>query len=89
MKVMELKLTRIGNSRDIRLPAGLIAKHHLERGILLEERDNDVVLRPKRKSAKLFWEETAKGMAASDEDWSDWEALPDSTRCTANLNQRS
>jgi antitoxin MazE len=75
--MMETKLARIGNSQGIRLPAALIRKHHLERGILLEERENEIVLRPKKAPKKLSWEETARAMAASDEDWSDWESLND------------
>ena len=32
---------------------------------------------PKNAPKKLSWEETASEMAADDEDWSDWERLPD------------
>ncbi len=74
MKPLEAKLTRIGNSRGIRLPAEMIRKHHLDHGILLEEREGEIVLRAKVTSKKLSWEETARQMAASDEDWSDWQA---------------
>lgn len=74
MKPMELSLARIGNSRGIRLPSALIRKHGLERGLVLEDRGHEIVLTPKSGSAKLSWEETAKEMAASGEDWSDWES---------------
>ena len=77
MKSSEAKLTRIGNSRGIRLPAELIRKHHLDRGVLLEEREGEIVLRPKKTPKKLSWEETARQMAESDEDWSDWQAPAD------------
>ena len=77
MKTSEAKLTRIGNSRGIRLPAELIRKHHLDRGVLLEEREGEIVLRPKKTPKKLSWEETARQMAESDEDWSDWQAPAD------------
>ena len=77
MKSSEAKLTRIGNSRGIRLPAELIRKHQLDRGVLLEEREGEIVLRPKKTPKKLSWEETARQMAASDEDWSDWQAPAD------------
>ncbi len=77
MKALETKLTRIGNSRGVRLPAALIRKHRLEHGVLLEEREGEIVLKPKKPPKKLSWEETAQEMAAAAEDWSDWEALPD------------
>ena len=77
MKTLETKLTRIGNSRGVRLPADLIRKHHLDHGVLLEEREGEIVLRPTKAPKKLTWEETARQMAAADEDWSGWETLPD------------
>lgn len=70
---MELSLARIGNSRGIRLPSALIRKHGLEDGLVLEDRGHEIVLTPKGGSAKLSWEETAREMAASGEDWSEWE----------------
>jgi len=77
MKTVEVKLTRIGNSQGIRLPADLIRKLRLEHGMLLQERENEIVLRPKKPPQKLSWEQTAKEMAASDENWTDWESLSD------------
>ena len=73
MKTTELKLARIGNSRGIRLPADLIRRHGLDDGVLLEDRGDSLVLRPKAKPKKLSWEETAREMTASDEDWSEWD----------------
>ena len=73
MKTFELSLARMGNSRGIRLPSALIRKHGLEDGLVLEDRGHEIVLTPKRGSAKLSWEETAKEMATSGEDWSEWE----------------
>ncbi len=73
MKPVELKLARIGNSRGIRLPADLIRRHGLDDGVVLEDRGDSLVLRPKAKLKKLSWEETYKEMAASDEDRSEWD----------------
>ena len=73
MKVIELTLARIGNSRGIRLPADLIRKHALEPGIILEDRGHELVLRPKGGRRKLSWEETAREMAASGENLSEWD----------------
>ena len=40
---------------------------------MLEDRGHEIVLTPKSGSGKLSWEETAREMAASGEDWLDWE----------------
>lgn len=77
MKTSEAKLTKIGKSLGIRLSAELIRKHHLDQGMLLEEREGEIVIKPKTGSKKLSWDETARQMAASNEDWSDWEKSVD------------
>ena len=77
MKTLETNLTRIGNAWSIKLPAALIHKHRLEHGVLVEEREGEIVLKPKKVPRKLSWEETAQQMAASTEDWSDWERVSD------------
>jgi antitoxin MazE len=76
MKTLQIKLTRIGNSRGIRLPADLIARYKLDKDILLELRPEELALRPKSRK-KLTWEETYKQMAAAKEDWSDFDAAVD------------
>jgi len=75
MKTAVLKVSRIGNSRGIRLPAALLRKYHITDTIIAEEKADEIVLRPGRRSRpKLSWEETANAMAAAKEDWSDWES---------------
>ena len=74
MKVHEISLTRIGNSRGIRLPAKLIRKHGFDSGLLLQDRGDFVILKSKETPArKLSWEESAREMAAAKEDWSEWD----------------
>jgi antitoxin component of MazEF toxin-antitoxin module len=73
MKILETKLTQIGNSRGIRLPADLIRRHGLESGVLLEERKDHFVVRARSGGGKLSLEETARQMAAEHEDWSEWD----------------
>ena len=68
----ELKLSRIGNSRGIRLPASLLKRYHMEDIVLVEEGTDSITLRPKL-SKKLSWKETAREMARAKEDWSDLE----------------
>jgi antitoxin MazE len=75
MKTAVLKVSRIGNSRGIRLPAALLRKYHITDAIIAEEKADEIVLRPTRRTRpKLSWEETAKEMAAAKEDWSEWES---------------
>jgi len=68
-----LKLTRIGNSRGIRLPKRLIDRYRIEDEILIEEGDDNIVLIPVIKAKKLDWESTYKEMAVVDESWEDWD----------------
>jgi antitoxin component of MazEF toxin-antitoxin module len=74
MKTLDLKLTRIGNSRGVRLPAGLIRRYSFSDALAAEARPEGLLLKAKGQ-AKLSWEETAQQMAASAEDWSEWDAV--------------
>ena len=74
MKPVELKVTRIGNSRGVRLPAGALKRYEIEDVVIMEERSDGILLRvPGRTVPKLSWEETAAAMATDREDWSAWE----------------
>jgi antitoxin MazE len=76
MKSVVLKVSRIGNSRGIRLPAAMLRKYHITDMVIAEEKPDEIVLRPGRTSRpKLSWEATAKAMAAANEDWSDWDVV--------------
>ncbi len=79
MPATTVQLAQIGNSRGIRIPAPLIRKYRLQGGVIMEEADGKIVLKPKapKQPAKLSWAETAKEMAAAAEDWSEWERLND------------
>lgn len=76
MATQELKIARIGNSRGVRLPAAALQRYGMEGAVIMEERSDGILLRPLGPAPrKLSWEETAKAMAASGEDWSDLAAL--------------
>lgn len=68
----ELKLSRIGNSKGIRLPASLLKRYHIHDVVLVEAGEDSITLRPKN-SKKLSWKETAAEMAQEKEDWKDLE----------------
>lgn len=75
MKPVELKVTRIGNSRGVRIPAATLARYQIGESVVMEERSDGILLRPVGEAArKLSWEETAREMAAAPEDWSEWDA---------------
>jgi len=76
VKAIELSLAQIGNSRGIRLPSDLIRTHGLDHGLILEDCDHELAIQPKGGPKKLSRGETAREMAASGEDWSEWETTP-------------
>ena len=76
MRTKELKVARIGNSRGVRLPASSLKRYLVGSSLIMEERTEGILLRPVAGGvAKLSWEDTAREMAASDEDWSEWDVL--------------
>jgi antitoxin MazE len=73
MQVSKLKLTKMGNSRGVRVPASVIRRYGFGEDVTVELREEGLLLKPSKPGkAKLSWEETAKAMASADEDWSDW-----------------
>lgn len=76
MKTKELKLARIGNSRGVRLPASSLKRYAFGSAMIMEERTDGILLRPAAGSAeKLSWEDTAREMSVSRENWSEWHAV--------------
>jgi antitoxin component of MazEF toxin-antitoxin module len=76
MKPRELKVTRIGNSRGIRLPAETIKRYGIGDAVVMEQRSDGIFLRPTGSVvAKLSWEDTAREMELAGENWSDWDAV--------------
>ena len=76
MKTVVLKVSRIGNSRGIRLPAEMLRKYHITDTVIAEEMSDEIVLRAGRaKPQKLSWVETARAMAHTKENWSEWDAV--------------
>jgi antitoxin MazE len=74
MSIAVLKISRIGNSRGIRLPAAMLRKYHIKDAVIAEERADEIVLRPQRSAhRKLSWTDTAKAMSLAREDWSEWD----------------
>lgn len=72
----ELKVSRIGNSRGVRIPAETLARYRIGDSVVMEERSDGILLRPQGSGpSRLSWQETALAMAQAREDWSEWDAL--------------
>ena len=69
----ELKVVPIGNSRGVRLPKAVLDKYAIRDAVVVEEREEGLLLRSKE-DKRLSWEETYKEMAREREDWSDFES---------------
>jgi antitoxin MazE len=67
---MDLKVVPIGNSRGVRLPKSVLNKYAITDTVVLEEREDGILLRSKQ-NERLSWEETYKEMTREREDWSD------------------
>ena len=70
---VELKVVRIGNSRGVRLPKALLERYEIKDALVLEAREEGLLLRGK-KDKRMTWEETYRDMARANEDWSDLES---------------
>lgn len=71
MATIHLKVARIGNSRGVRIPAQTLARYRIGDSVVMEERAEGILLRPRRAAGpRLSWEDTAREMAAAAEDWS-------------------
>ena len=73
-RALELKVVRIGNSRGVRLPKTLLDKYAIGDDVVVEEREDGLLLRSK-KDRRLSWEDTFREMAHEREDWSDLDAI--------------
>jgi len=70
----EVKLITIGNSKGLRIPKALLLKYGLKEEIILEEREEGLLIHAKDAN-KMSWQETYKATADEQEDWSDWQDL--------------
>jgi len=76
MRTKELKVARIGNSRGVRLPASSLKRYSVGSVLIMEERAEGILLRSGGPGVdKLSWEDTAREMAVTGEDWSEWDAV--------------
>lgn len=60
---MRAELIQIGNSKGIRIPKAVIQQCGLEKGVELEVREGELIIRPTR-FPRAGWREAAREMAA-------------------------
>lgn len=72
---IDLKVVAIGNSRGIRLPKTVLDKYAITDTLVLEERDDGLLLRNKQRDKRLSWKDTYKEMSRASEDWSDLDEI--------------
>ncbi|MEO8716748.1 MAG: AbrB/MazE/SpoVT family DNA-binding domain-containing protein [Burkholderiales bacterium] len=70
---VELKVVQIGNSRGVRLPKAVLERYEIKDALVLEAREEGLLLRGK-KDKRMTWEETFRDMVRAKEDWSDLDA---------------
>ena len=70
---VELKVVQIGNSRGVRLPKAVLDRYEIKDALILEAREEGLLLRGK-KDKRMTWEETFRDMMREKEDWSDLDA---------------
>lgn len=70
VRTIEIKVVPIGNSRGVRLPKAVLTKYAIKDSLVMEKREDGLLLRGKR-DKRLSWEETYKEMAGARADWSD------------------
>jgi antitoxin MazE len=76
MPELTLKVTRIGNSRGVRIPARVLKRYRIGDAVVMEELPEGILLRPAGSPvAMLTWQETAREMARAAEDWAEWDSL--------------
>ncbi len=74
--IKALRLVKVGDALGLRIPAVLVDRYGLRDEVVLEEREEGLLIHG-RHNGRLSWEETYRSMAAGDEDWSDWQNVYD------------
>jgi antitoxin component of MazEF toxin-antitoxin module len=73
---LRLKIARIGNSKGISLAAWTLKRYQIGATLLLEKQSDGIMLRPTGPvTQKLDWIETARAIAAEQENWNEWDSM--------------
>ncbi len=72
IRTKDIKLIPIGNSKGIRLPKKVLQKYGFSESVVLEEKEEGVLLH-RKEDKKLTWEETFKSISEKKENWNDFD----------------
>ena len=77
---MKVKIVKIGNSKGIRIPKVLLRQTGIDDEVNLEVEDDQIILRPSKKSVRKGWNSSFRKMAEFEDDQLvDEENLPSQT----------
>jgi antitoxin MazE len=65
---MKVKIIKIGNSKGIRIPKVLLRQTGIDDEVNLEVEDNQIILRPSKKSVRKDWNISFRKMAEVNDD---------------------
>ena len=65
---MKVKIIKIGNSKGIRIPKVLLRQTGIDDEVNLEVEDNQIILRPSKKSVRKDWNNSFRKMAEVNDD---------------------
>jgi antitoxin MazE len=65
---MKVKIVKIGNSKGIRIPKVLLCQTGIDDEVILEVEDNQIILRPSKKSVRKGWNNSFHKMAEVKDD---------------------
>jgi antitoxin MazE len=65
---VKVKIVKIGNSKGIRIPKVLLRQTGIDEEVNLEVDDNQIILRPIKKSARSGWNTLLRKMAQLNDD---------------------
>ena len=60
---MKVKIVKIGNSKGIRIPKVLLRQTGIDDEVNLEVKDDQIILRPSKETARKGWDRSFRKMA--------------------------
>lgn len=65
---MILQVVKVGNSRGLRLPKGLLEQYHIDKEVDLSSTKEGLLIKPLKNRARAGWSKKFKEMAAKGHD---------------------
>ena len=65
---MKASIVPIGNSRGIRIPKTVLEQCHIEKEVILEVEDDNIIIKPLKKEVRGNWAQSFKRMKENKDD---------------------